>query len=92
MLVGGAAPSDALMRGFDRHGFRMMCLWGMTETAPHASCSLLRPYMDSWSDSAKYVQRLKQGIPTAFVEARIMRPDGARATPGGGFYRAHTPQ
>jgi fatty-acyl-CoA synthase len=79
MLVGGAAPSDALMRGFDRHGFRMLSLWGMTETTPHGSCSLLRPYMDSWSDDDKYSQRLKQGIPAQFVEARIMRTDGTKA-------------
>src|SRR5260370_706948 len=64
MLVGGAAPSDALMRGFDRYGFKLMSLWGMTETTPHGSCSVLRPYMDSWSDDDKYAQRLKQGIPT----------------------------
>jgi fatty-acyl-CoA synthase len=79
MLVGGAAPSDALMRGFDRHGFTLMCLWGMTETAPHAACSLLRPHMDAWSEDEKYAQRLKQGIPTAIVEARIIRPDGTQA-------------
>ena len=79
MLVGGAAVPEALMRGFDRHGFRMMSLWGMTETAPHGSCSQLRPYMDSWSEEDQYRQRLKQGIPTALVESRIMRPDGTEA-------------
>jgi fatty-acyl-CoA synthase len=79
MLVGGAAPSDALMRGFDRYGFKLISLWGMTETTPHGSCSVLRPYMDSWSDDDKYAQRLKQGIPTQFVEARVTRPDGTRA-------------
>jgi fatty-acyl-CoA synthase len=79
LLVGGAAPSDVLMRGFDRYGFRLMSLWGMTETTPHGSCSVLRPYMDSWSDNDKYAQRLKQGIPAQFVEARVMRTDGTQA-------------
>src|ERR1700674_4380583 len=83
MLVGGAAPSEALMRGFDRHGFRMMCLWGMTETAPRASCSLLRPHMDAWSEDDIYTQRLKQGIPTAFVEARVIQADGTQAAHDG---------
>ena len=83
MLVGGAAPSEALMRGFDRHGFRMMCLWGMTETAPHASCSLLRPHMEAWSEDDVYTQRLKQGIPTAFVEARVIQADGTKAAHDG---------
>jgi fatty-acyl-CoA synthase len=79
ILVGGMAASETLMRGFDRHGFTLMCLWGLTETTPHASCSLLRPYMNDWNEEKKYAQRLKQGIPTAFVEARIVKPDGARA-------------
>jgi fatty-acyl-CoA synthase len=83
MLVGGAAPSEALMRGFDRHGFRMMCLWGMTETTPHASCSLLRPHMDAWSEGDIYTQRLKQGLPTAFVEARVIQADGKQAAHDG---------
>jgi fatty-acyl-CoA synthase len=79
LLVGGAAASEALMRGFDRHGIRLMCLWGMTETTPHATCSQLRPHMNSWSEDKKYAQRLKQGLPASFVEARIMRPDGTLA-------------
>jgi len=79
MLVGGAAASEALMRGFDRHGFKMMSLWGMTETTPHGACSQLRPHMDDWSEADQYAQRLKQGLPTALVEARIMRPDGTQA-------------
>ena len=79
LLVGGAAPPEALMRGFDRNGIRMMSLWGMTETTPHGSCSVLRPHMDSWSDDDKYLQRVKQGLPAALVEARIMQPDGTQA-------------
>jgi fatty-acyl-CoA synthase len=79
LLVGGAASSEALMRGFDRHGITLVSLFGMTETTPHATCSHLRPHMDGWSENKKYAQRLKQGIPASFVEARIMRPDGTPA-------------
>jgi len=79
MLLGGAAASEVLMRGFDQHGFSVMCLWGMTETSPHATCSQLRPFMNDWSDDKQYAHRLKQGIPTAFVEARITRLDGTQA-------------
>jgi fatty-acyl-CoA synthase len=79
ILVGGAAVSEALMRGFDQHGVSVMSLWGMTETSPHGACSQLRPHMSDWSDDEKYGHRLKQGIPTAFVEARIARPDGTYA-------------
>jgi fatty-acyl-CoA synthase len=79
LLLGGAASSEALLRGFDRHGITVVSLFGMTETTPHATCSHLRPHMDSWSDDRKYAQRVKQGIPASLVEARIIRPDGTRA-------------
>jgi len=79
LLVGGAASSESLMRGFDRHGFTLVSLYGMTETTPHATCSLLRPNMDDWSENKKIAQRLKQGMPTALLEARIIKSDGTQA-------------
>jgi fatty-acyl-CoA synthase len=79
MYLGGAATSEALMRGFDRHGITVICSWGMTETTPVGTMAHLRPYMDGWSDDKKYAQRVKPGIPLPFVETRIMRPDGTEA-------------
>jgi acyl-CoA synthetase (AMP-forming)/AMP-acid ligase II len=79
VISGGAASSEALMRGFDRHGITLNCSWGMTETTPVGTSPQLRPYMDSWSEDKKYVQRLKAGMPMTMVEARIMRPDGTEA-------------
>jgi len=79
MVLGGAATSEALMRGFDRHGIKVICSWGMTETTPVATTSHLRPYMDRWTDKEKLAQRLKPGIPAALLEARIIRPDGTEA-------------
>jgi fatty-acyl-CoA synthase len=79
MTLGGAPTSEALMRGFDRHGITVNCSWGMTETTPVATTSHLRPYMDGWSNEEKYAQRTKPGIPAAYIEARIMRPDGTEA-------------
>ena len=79
MHLGGAATSEALMRGFDRHGITVICSWGMTETTPVATSSHQRPYTDGWSDDKRSAHRLKQGIPPALVEARIMRMDGTEA-------------
>jgi fatty-acyl-CoA synthase len=79
LLIGGAACSESMMRKFDRHGITVFSLWGMTETSPHATGSILRPHMRDWSEDEKYAQRLKQGMPTAFIETRIMRGDGTRA-------------
>jgi fatty-acyl-CoA synthase len=79
MHLGGASTPESLMRGFDRHGITVVCSWGMTETTPVATSSRLRANMDSWGDGEKIVQRLKPGIPAAFVEARVMRQDGTEA-------------
>jgi fatty-acyl-CoA synthase len=79
MHLGGAATSEALMRGFDRHGITIICSWGMTETTPVATSSYLRPFMDEWSDEKKIVQRLKPGVPAALLEARVIQQDGTEA-------------
>ena len=79
MHLGGAATSEALMRGFERHGITVICSWGMTETTPVATSSHLRPYIDHWGEEEKYTQRLKPGIPASLLEARVMLPDGTEA-------------
>jgi fatty-acyl-CoA synthase len=79
MYLGGAATSEALVRGFDRHGIHVICSWGMTEMTPVGTMSPMRPYMDDWSDEKKYAQRVKAGIPSSLVEARVMRLDGTEA-------------
>ena len=79
MYLGGAATSEALMRGFDRHGITVICSWGMTETTPVGTVSHMRPYMDGWSEDMKYAQRAKPGIPGAYLEARIVESDGVVA-------------
>jgi len=79
MHVGGAATSEALMRGFDRHGITVICSWGMTETTPVGTSCHLRPQMDDWSEDKKYKQRIKPGVAAALLEARIVGPDGAEA-------------
>src|ERR1700676_2402509 len=68
LLAGGADSSKALMHGFQRHCITLICIIRMTETTPHATCSQLRPHMDSWNEEEKYAQRLKQGIPASIVE------------------------
>ena len=79
MHLGGAATSEYVMRGFDRHGITVVCSWGMTETTPVATSSRLRPCLDGWSDEKQIAHRLKPGMPAAFVEARVMRQDGTEA-------------
>jgi fatty-acyl-CoA synthase len=73
ILVGGAACSRAMMENFERDfGIRVLHAWGMTETSPIGTVSRLKSAMESWTAEEQLGVRLKQGIPVAGVEARIL--------------------
>src|SRR6266436_4990356 len=72
---GGSAPPVDMMRRLDRHGMRIIHLWGMTETTPLGTTGLLKAHMKDWPDEKKYEVRAKQGWPSPFVEIRLMRPE-----------------
>ncbi|MBO2532889.1 MAG: long-chain fatty acid--CoA ligase [Thermoactinomycetaceae bacterium] len=76
MVVGGAAAPESLIRAFDRHNLRVVHAWGMTETAPLGTVSLLKPHMESLSVDEQYAYRAKQGLPAPFVEVRIVNEQG----------------
>jgi fatty-acyl-CoA synthase len=76
IMCGGTAPPESLIRALDRHKFRLIHAWGMTETSPAATFSHLRPCMNDWPEDRKYAVRAKQGWPLPFVELRIMTPAG----------------
>jgi fatty-acyl-CoA synthase len=76
VIVGGSACPEALMRGFDRHGIRLVHAWGMTETSPLGSVA--RPPVDATGDEW-WRYRLSQGRVPAGVAARIVAPDGTVA-------------
>ena len=73
ILVGGAAASRTMMENFERDfGIRVLHAWGMTETSPIGTVSRLKSAMESWTEEEQLEVRLKQGIPVAGVEARIL--------------------
>lgn len=76
MVVGGAAAPESLIRAFDRHNLRVVHAWGMTETTPLGTVSLLKPHMESLSVDEQYAYRAKQGLPAPFVEVRIVNEQG----------------
>jgi fatty-acyl-CoA synthase len=53
-----------------------MHLWGMTETSPVATASRVKSTLARSSEDEKYRIRSKQGLPSPFVELRVMRPEG----------------
>jgi len=76
IVCGGTAPPERLMRALDKHGLRILHLWGMTETTPLATVGKLKSHMRDWTPDQQYEVRAKQGWPAPFIELRVMRPDG----------------
>ncbi len=72
MVVGGSAAPESMIRGFDRHGLRVVHAWGMTEMTPLGTVSWLKRSLEGLPDDQRYAYRAKQGVPVPFVETRIM--------------------
>jgi len=67
MIVGGSAAPEALIRGFDKHGLRLIHAWGMTEMSPLGSCSWLKAGMREMPYDGEVGVRDKQGLPARRV-------------------------
>jgi len=80
VTVGGSAVPEALMRGFDEIGVRIVHAWGMTETSPLASIAH-PPAQASSEDVWRY--RMTQGRFLCGVEARVVG-DGDVVLPSDG--------
>jgi fatty-acyl-CoA synthase len=71
MLVGGAAMPEAIIRAFqERHHIRVIHAWGMTETSPLGSVSILTSELEREPEEVQYHYRATQGRPTLLVEVR----------------------
>jgi fatty-acyl-CoA synthase len=68
VICGGSAIPAALMEGMDRVGLRMLHAWGMTETSPIGTVSMVRSWIDP---ERELTTRLKQGVVVPGVELRI---------------------
>jgi fatty-acyl-CoA synthase len=76
LIVGGSAVPRSMFEGFDRHGLTIIQAWGMTETSPMGTVCRLPPELDDASEEEKYEFRVRQGIPSPFVEIRARGEDG----------------
>ena len=76
MIVGGSAAPEALIRGFDKHGLRLIHAWGMTEMSPLGSCSWLKAGMREMPYDEQVRVRAKQGLPAGLVQVRGVDESG----------------
>jgi fatty-acyl-CoA synthase len=77
VLVGGSAVPRFLVKAFDeRHQIKVLQGWGMTETSPLGSTSVLTSQLMNASKEEQYDHTAKQGLPAPFVEIRGRNESG----------------
>ena len=76
LLVGGSAVPKSMIEGYQKHGLIIVQGWGMTETSPLASTSIVPPELDGAPDDEQFEYRARQGAPAAFVDIRARGDDG----------------
>ncbi|MDP9406118.1 MAG: long-chain fatty acid--CoA ligase [Actinomycetota bacterium] len=73
IVCGGSAVPEALMRGFDELGIRIVHAWGMTETSPLGSVATVKSTV---ADDQVLRTRLTQGIPAPSLQVRLETSEG----------------
>jgi fatty-acyl-CoA synthase len=76
LLVGGSAVPKSMIEGYAKHGLQIVQGWGMTETSPLASTSILPPELDGASEDEQFDYRARQGTPAPYVDIRARGDDG----------------
>ena len=77
IVVGGAAVPRVLVENYARDfGITMLAAWGMTETSPVGSVCRLKAAMENGPESQRLDVQVKQGIPVANMEVRLLGKQG----------------
>lgn len=80
----GSAPPMALIKGMqERLGWRVIQIYGLTETSPFLTVSKVKPHMVNLSDEEKLRVQTRTGYPMLGVELRVIGDDGEEVAPDG---------
>lgn len=73
IACGGSAIPRRMLERYDRLGVQLIQVWGMTEMSPLGTVSRVRAEIDP---SEELDHRAMQGVPSPFVNLRIVDDDG----------------
>ena len=76
VLIGGAAPSIALIEKLQKNNCTLAQGWGLTESSPQATTNQLKAHMKSWPEEEQNEVRAQAGLPVPFVERRVVNETG----------------
>ncbi len=80
----GATAGSAIPRKFieiyeKEYGIELRQLWGMTETAPLGTVSVLKRHLCDGSEDQRFATCAKQGVPVVGLELRVVDDQGLEA-------------
>lgn len=87
MRVGtaGSAPPLATIQGAqEKFGWRVIQIYGLTETAPFLTVSKIKPHMDEWPADQKSRVQAKTGYAMIGVDVRVVDDEGRDVKPDSG--------
>ncbi len=76
VIIGGSALPQGLCNQALKQNIDIITAYGLSETCPLLSSSMLKPHMLDWSFEEQAPIRCKTGIPAPNVEIRIADPTG----------------
>jgi fatty-acyl-CoA synthase len=77
VATAGSAPPLATIQGAqERFGWRVIQIYGLTETSPFLTVSKIKPHMSDWEASDRYRVQAKTGYPMIGVDIRVVDDDG----------------
>lgn len=81
----GSAPPLATIQGAQENfGWKVIQIYGLTETAPFMTVSKIKPHMDQWPDEQKLRVQAKTGYPMIGVDIRVVAEGGHDVKPDSG--------
>lgn len=76
VIVGGAAMSEYILKGFEAHGIEAIHAWGMTEMSPIGTMGTMSIDTEQLDASARAAVLLKQGRPLCGIDMRVVDDQG----------------
>jgi len=81
----GSAPPLATIQGAqEKFGWRVIQIYGLTETSPFLTVSKVKPHMDDWPEDQKLRVQAKTGYPMIGVDIRVVNDEGRDVKPDSG--------
>jgi fatty-acyl-CoA synthase len=78
IATAGSAPPTALIKAMQEGlGWKVIQIYGLTETSPFLTVSKLKPHMAAWSEDDKYRMQTRTGYPMLGVDLRVVGEDGS---------------